>query len=239
MKKIISAVAAVMAPVMLLCSCTPMDKSKQKQWLQQLQEAFPEDTFTSEGTPVGELGPRPGLLLVHSELYPKATIMMTVDDDNNTVSNYLAVKYADDCYSELERVFDGRFPCSSWSVSAYNQMYNANEYYPVEDIGPDAFIDNYMDYSCQLNLFYEHGDLMPTEEDMVGYMMDLIADEPHEYDIHIYLCSAEISDDRTVMDYIISYQLIMDSPSHIQNVYVRYGSATNDENHYLIEDMDL
>ena len=49
--KAISAVAAVLAAGFLLASCTPFQSAKQKKWVDEMEDAFPEDTFEYVGHP--------------------------------------------------------------------------------------------------------------------------------------------------------------------------------------------
>ena len=49
--KAISAIAAVLTAGFLLASCTPFQSAKQKKWVDEMEDAFPGDTFEYVGHP--------------------------------------------------------------------------------------------------------------------------------------------------------------------------------------------
>lgn len=237
MKKTIA--ASLLVSVMLLSSCTPIGKMQQRGWIKKLGEAFPEDTFTFNGHPEDHFGYVDySTVKVSSELYPDAYISLW-KEKGRLYTDYLALAYEKDIYNELYRVIDDRFPCSSYYIRQANQRsYNG---YPVEDIGAGEFIKEYMDYNCQVFLFYDDGSQIPDEDEIKQIFLDLIDDETHVYDLNLYyfdIKDADLVEDNFLKYYKVRYMLFMTEEDHINNIYVDYHDG-NEDDHYIVRHMDL
>lgn len=230
--KTTSVIAAVLTAGFLLASCTPFQSAKQKKWVDEMEDAFPEDTFEYEGHPSSFYGKRYDVITVHSKKYKTDDIEVT-EKDGKLVSNYLAFKYDDELREEWERIFYGRFPCSDYEVSAYSQMHRPNLWYPVKDISADKFIDKYMMYECFLFLYYDDESEIPTEEEMKEYILDFIEDEPHAYTITFFYCDSKYDSDDVISNYYVEYHLHMTDEDTIKRLDVNYHGDSS-KNHDLI-----
>lgn len=230
--KTTSVIATVLAAGFLLASCSPWQKAEQKKWVDEMEDAFPEDTFEYAGHPSTNLGKRYEVITVHSKKYKTDDVEVT-EKDGKLVSNYLAFKYDDELREEWERLFYGRFPCSDYEISAYSQMHRPNLWYPVKDIGADKFIDKYMVYDCFLFLYYDDESEIPTEEEMKEYILDFIEDEPHAYSITFFYCDSKYDSDDVISNYYVEYHLHMTDEDTIKRLDVKYHGDSS-KNHDLI-----
>lgn len=231
--KAISAIAAVLAAGFLLASCTPFQSAKQKKWVDEMEDAFPEDTFEYVGHPSSSIVIADyDRIQVHSKKY-KTDDIIVGERDGKLVSNYLAFKYNDELREEWERIFYGRFPCSDYEVSAYSQMNRKELLYPVKDISAEKFIDKYMEYDCFLILYYDDESQIPSENEMKEYILDLVEDEPHPYSISIFYCDSKYDRDEVISNYNVEYRLYMTDDDTIKSLNVSYNGDTS-KNHSLI-----
>lgn len=231
--KAISAIAAVLAAGFLLASCTPFQSAKQKKWVDEMEDAFPEDTFEYVGHPSSSIVIVDyDRIQVHSKKY-KTDGIIVGERDGKLVSNYLAFKYNDELREEWERIFYGRFPCSDYEVSAYSQMNRKELLYPVKDISAEKFIDKYMEYDCFLILYYDDESQIPSENEMKEYILDLVEDEPHPYSISIFYCDSKYDRDEVISNYNVEYRLYMTDDDTIKSLNVSYKGDTS-KNHSLI-----
>jgi len=231
--KATTAIAAVLAAGFLLASCTPFQSAKQKKWVDEMEDAFPEDTFEYVEHPSSSIVIVDyDHIQVHSKKY-KTDGIIVGERDGKLVSNYLAFKYNDELREEWERIFYGRFPCSDYEVSAYSQMNRKELLYPVKDISAEKFIDKYMEYDCFLFLYYDDESQIPSENEMKEYILDLVEDEPHPYSISIFYCDSKFDRDEAVSNYNVEYRLYMTDDDTIKSLNVSYKGDTS-KNHSLI-----
>ena len=240
MKKtnIFRSIALALAASFILTSCTPLSTAGQKNWIKELGKAFPDDTFTYEGHPERSIGGTDySTVLVSSELYPGAVISIW-KEKGEVRTNYHTLAYEEECYEELDRILNGRFPCSSYLITGHNQ-YNEGGY-PLEDFGAKKFIKEYMDYECDMFLFYEDESQIPTEEEMEELLIDLASYESHIYSIHFKYIDIKYADDEKLArkNYTVDYLLHMKTEDRIDNIYVSYKDPAID-NHYIVEDLDI
>ena len=237
--KVIQITASLLASVVLLSSCTPIGKMQQEGWIKKLGKAFPEDTFTFDGHPEETIGGLDySVVKVKSELYPDVYISLW-KDKGELRTNYLALVYEDDIYDELYRVLGDRFPCSDYVIRQANQ--NTYLGYPVEDIGARKFIRDYMDYDCQVLLFYDDESQIPDDDEIKEIFLDLLDDENHIYTLELYYIDAkdaELAEDNPLKYYTVRYQLFMTEEDHINNMYVDYYGGTEND-HFIVRDMDI
>ena len=232
--KAIQIAASLIAAVMVLSSCTPIGKMQQNGWIKKLSKAFPDDTFTFNGRPEEYFtGVNYDIVNVKSELYPDANISLW-KQKGELNTNYLAFAYEEDIYDELYRVLDGHFPCSSFVIrQVYQDTYKG---YPVEDIGAKKFIKDYMDYKCQVLVFYDDESQIPDDDEIKEIFLDIIDDEPHVYTLQFYYIDAKDADlamDEPLKYYNLRYQLFMTEENYINNIYADYSGGT-DNDHYIV-----
>ena len=235
--KSIQIAATLMAAVMLLSSCTPIGKMQQNGWIKKLGKAFPDDTFTFDGHPQEALtGTDYGTVKVKSELYPDAYISLW-KEKGELRTNYLALAYEEDIYDELYRVLDDRFPCSCYVIrQEYQDSYHG---YPVEDIGARKFIRDYMDYKCQVLVFYDDESRIPDDDEIKEIFFDLIDDEPHIYTLDLFYIDAkdaELAEDNPRKYYKVRYFLSMTEEDYINNIYADYSGGTEND-HYIVRNV--
>ena len=232
--KSIKIAAALITAVMLVTSCTPIGKMQQNGWIKKLGKAFPDDTFTFDGHPKETLtGVQYDIVKVKSELYPDTYISLW-KTKGKLVTNYQAIAYKEAIVDEMYRVIGDRFPCSSYVITNANQdSYNG---YPVEDFGAKKFIKEYMDYRCDVILFYDDESQIPDDDKIKELFYGLLEDEPHIYTLHLYYIDVKDKDlaiDDPLRFYKVKYQLFMTEEDVIKNIYVDYHDATK-EDHYIV-----
>ncbi|MBR2993308.1 MAG: hypothetical protein IKF31_08395 [Clostridiales bacterium] len=235
--KTVKAIALTLVSSFVLASCTPFQEADQKRWIKEMNKAFPEDNFTYIGHPDSPLGTDYDTILVSSEQFPNAVISVW-KEKGEIRTNYQSLLYQEDCIDELDRLFEGYFPCSSYLISGFYQ-YNEGGY-ALEEMGARKFIKNYMDYNCTLILFYDDKSQVPSEEEMTDLLIDFASREPHEYSIYFDFCDAKYKDDEklALKNYDVSYLLHMDEEDHIKHIYVSYKDGSADSK-YLVKDVDL
>lgn len=237
--KVLSAAASLFASAILLSSCTPIGKMQQNGWVKKLGKAFPDDTFTYDGHPEQTIGGLDySVVKVKSELYPDAFVGIW-KEKGVLYTDYHALVYEEDINDELDRVLDGRFPCSDYYI--YQNHQNSYKGYPVEDTGARKFIKEYMDYNCTVFLFYDDESQIPDDDEIKQIFLDLIDDEDHIYDLQLYYFDSEDADlveDNYRKYYKVRFQLFMTEEDHINNIYVDYNGG-NENDHKIVNDMDV
>lgn len=237
--KAIKIAASLLSIVMLLSSCTPVGKMQQNGWIKKLGKAFPDDTFTYDGHPENVLtGVDYDTVRVKSELYPNVSVYLW-KSRGKLCTDYLAYAYEEEIYAELYRVLDDRFPCSDYVISQVNQ--DSYKGYPVDDIGAGKFIEDYMDYKCQVLLFCEDESQFPSDDEIKEIFYDLIEDEPHSYTLQLYYFDAQDADmakEDPLKYYKVRYQLFMTEDDYICNIYVDY-SGGNENDHYIVQNKHI
>lgn len=233
-------IASALAASIMFSACTPIGKMQQNNWIKKLGNEFPEDTFTYDGHPTNNVlgGTEYNTVKVKSELYPDCYISLW-KENGELRTNYLAIAYKEEIYDEMYRVLDGRFPCSSFVVDNCNQR--SYKGYPVEDIGAKKFIKNYMDYDCDVFLFYDDESQIPGDEEFKELCLDLLDDENHIYNMDLYYVDAkyaDIADSDIYKYYSVKYQFVMYEKDQIRNIYVDYHDAGL-EDHFIVKDMDV
>ena len=237
-KDLIKVIAAALAAAVLSASCTPWKKAEQNKWIKEMGEVFPDDEFEYIGHPSTTLPFKDyDRVLVSSELYDTTNVCIC-EKDGRLYSNYLAFVHEDACRDEFDRIFSGAFPCSYFEVSGYVQRFDYYTVYPVEDISAEKFIRKYMEFDCQLFLFYEDGKGIPSEDEMVECITDLVKSEPHAYKITIFCADSKYSREEAITHCTVDYRLVMDEDDNIKSLYVDYKYGSENDR-YLIRDMDI
>lgn len=175
---------------------------EQEEWIEQIEEWYPDDEFTYNGHTVGFLGSRnSSAIMIKSENFPGISYDV-YKKDGVLYSTYTGAYHKEAVEDYYYGTLEGFFDCDHLKVEYMDPRTKA---LPCEYISDEEFLEKYAEKEFSVYLTYNQGHSYPEENEIASSILKYVDSIDGDCTIHFFLRrSSKDKDSETMITYYVS-----------------------------------
>ena len=233
-KSLVFATSLLLISSLLFSGCrrdTPITP-EQEEWIEQIEDWYPDDEFTYNGHTVGFLGSRnESAIMIKSGNFPDFSFEVYKKNGElySTYPGAYHKKAVEDYYKET---LDGFFRCDKLKVEYIDPRTKA---LPCEYISDDEFLEKYAVKEFSVYLTYKQGRSIPEQDEIVPSILKYVDSIGCDCTIHFYLNRASKDKDReTQITYYVACKEDL-----VQTLTVKEGNDPTERPEVIVDHVDI